>query len=46
MKLRFSGNAAGRSQPDPYIFKAEGKYYIYATGRHPVQLYRAPPPHH
>lgn len=44
MKLRFSGNAAGRSQPDPYIFKAEGKYYIYATGRDGVQIYRADSP--
>ena len=44
MKLRFSGNAAGRSQPDPYMFKAEGKYYIYATGRDGVQIYRADSP--
>lgn len=21
------------AQPDPYMLKAEGKYYIYATGR-------------
>lgn len=29
------------SQADPFIFEANGKFYVYATGRKGVALYRA-----
>lgn len=29
------------SQADPFIFEANGKFYVYATGRNGVALYRA-----
>ena len=42
MKLKFSDNARGLSQPDPYIIKAhDGNYYIYATGVDGVLVYRS-----
>ena len=37
MKLNICQN---RSQGDPYVIKANGKYYLYATHRDGVQLYR------
>ena len=40
MKLRMP-NDVGLSQPDPYIIKANEKFYIYATGVDGVKLYRA-----
>ena len=42
MKLKFSDNAQGLAQPDPYIIKAQdGNYYIYATGVNGVLVYRS-----
>lgn len=34
----------GCAQPDPYIIKANGKYYVYATSLEGVELYRADDP--
>lgn len=31
MKLKF--DVSGKHQPDPFIFKDEGKLYIYVTAR-------------
>ena len=42
MKLRF--DISGRSQPDPFIFEDEGKFYLYATGTDGVDLYTADDP--
>lgn len=28
-----------RSQPDPYVIKAESVYYMYSTGKDGIQLY-------
>lgn len=39
MKLIFPEDGAPVSQGDPYIFKANGKYYIYATGVEGVETY-------
>ncbi len=41
MKLILDKKLADYSQPDPYIFEAEGKFYIYATGGKGVNLYRS-----
>lgn len=39
MKLIFPQEGAPVSQGDPYVFKANGKYYIYATGVEGVETY-------
>lgn len=39
MKLIHPEQGAPVSQGDPYIFKANGKYYIYATGMRGVETY-------
>lgn len=39
MKLILPQKDAPASQGDPYIFKANGKYYIYATGARGVETY-------
>lgn len=45
MKLRFSQNAQGRAQPDPYILKADdGFYYLYVSGADNAGIYRAASP--
>lgn len=42
MKLEFAKNAAGTTQPDPYVIRAEdGYYYLYATGKDGVEIFRA-----
>lgn len=41
MKLITDKKLQNYSQPDPYIFEAEGKYYIYATGHMGVNVYRS-----
>lgn len=42
MKLKFVGDALSMTQPDPYILKADdGKYYIYATDKNGVRIFRA-----
>ncbi len=38
MKLNFNEDC-NRTQPDPYVIKHDGKYYMYATGAEGVQLY-------
>lgn len=39
MKLIFPETGAPVSQADPYIFQANGKYYLYATGIEGVETY-------
>ncbi len=39
MKLIVPEKGSPVSQGDPYIFKANGKYYLYATGVHGVETY-------
>ncbi len=41
MKLIFPKAGEPSAQPDPYILKANGRYYIYATGSKGVELYCA-----
>ncbi len=41
MKIIFPKAGEPKSQPDPYILKAEGRYYIYATGSQGVELYES-----
>ena len=41
MKLIFPKAGEPAAQPDPYILKADGRYYIYATGADGVELYSA-----
>lgn len=41
MKLITDAKLQNYSQPDPYIFEANGKYYIYATGGKGVNVYRS-----
>ena len=37
MKLKF--NVSGRTQPDPFIFEDNGKFYIYVTANDGVEAY-------
>ena len=39
MKLIIPENGAPASQGDPYIFQANGRYYLYATGINGVETY-------
>lgn len=39
MKLKF--NVSGKTQPDPYIFFDEGRYYLYVTAGRGVEAYSA-----
>lgn len=39
MKIIFPKQGEPTAQPDPYIIKAEDKYYIYATGSEGVEVY-------
>lgn len=41
MKLHLNDNSKNLSQPDPYIIKANGFYYVYATHVDGVQLYKS-----
>lgn len=41
MKLFRDKSLIGDSQPDPYIVRAEGRFYIYATGAKGVKAYKA-----
>ncbi len=42
MKLRFS--VQNRTQPDPFIFEDEGRYYLYVTAGGGVEAYEADSP--
>ena len=42
MKLRF--DIQGRTQPDPFIFEDEGRFYLYVTARDGVEAYEADSP--
>ncbi len=42
MKLRF--DVQGRTQPDPFIFENEGKFYLYVTAKWGVEAYEADSP--
>lgn len=42
MKLNFG--SLKRSQPDPFIFEAEGKFYLYVTAIRGVEVYSADTP--
>ena len=45
MKLKIKNGGINDSQPDPYIIKANGKFYIYASGMGmPVKVYTAENP--
>lgn len=39
MKLQF--NVTGKSQPDPFIFEDNGKFYLYVTAKNGVEAYSA-----
>ena len=42
MKLKF--DVQGRTQPDPFIFEDEGKFYLYVTAGAGVEAYEADSP--
>ncbi len=42
MKLKIQDSF--RTQPDPYIFEDNGNFYLYVTGKHAVEMYRAKNP--
>ena len=42
MKLNFS--EAGRTQPDPFIFEDNGRYYLYVTAGQGVEAYESSDP--
>ena len=41
MRIIYDKNNQPKSQADPYIIFAEGRYYIYATGEKGVAVYTA-----
>ena len=42
MKLNFE--VTGKTQPDPFIFEDDGRFFIYATGELGVDCYEASDP--
>jgi len=41
MKINFESIVIGRSQPDPYIFEDDGKFFMYVTANDGVEAYTA-----
>lgn len=44
MKLKFDAASRNRSQPDPFIFEDNGRFYLYVTAGAGVEAYSAPDP--